>query len=425
MQHDPWNDVEARDQARWRSLAEKSLRGMSWSDVEPSRGDGWDLPVRVDSEDVAAQPQGLPARSIASPSEGQVWQVQQTLDDPKALMQALQHGVQGLRVSEAAQQAHGLGRLLDGVYLEMVVVHLDGPEATGLLRDLVERQVPAEALTGSCSLDVLRAADGERLARHVEAWGAAYPKLFTWGADAAPWLDAGATLVDVLSGVLSGLDAGITNLEREGIGFDQAVERCTVRWAVGSEVLVEVAALRALRMLWAKWLTHRHAASRPIWIDARTSTRNFVRALPEDNLLRTTAATYASVLGGADGIETLPHDYREPSATESARRYARNIQHLLREESSLHLTFDPMQGSHALEYLTNQAVERAWSQYVADVSEGGWSTLWEEGIWKERVLAGREQGRKASLFLPRDIERGNAPMPADLAAPVFYPDHEA
>jgi methylmalonyl-CoA mutase len=425
MQHASWNDFEPMNQARWRDLAEKGLRGRPWSDVQPERPDGWEVLVRVDPTDPAAQPVGLPERAIAPPGAGQPWQVQQTLDDPASLMQALQHGVQGVRISEAAQQAHGLDALLEGVYLDMVDVHLDGPEATGLLRDLVERQVPADALTGSCSRDVLRAADGERLARHVEAWGAAYPKLLTWGADAAPWLDAGASLVDALSAVLSGLDAGVAALEKEGIGFEQAVARCTVRWAVGSEVLVEVAALRALRRLWAQWLTHRHAAIRPLWIDARTSTRNFVRALPEDNLLRTTAATYASVLGGADGIETLPHDFREPHSTESARRYARNIQHLLREESSLHLTFDPMQGSHALEYLTNQVVERAWNQYVADVSEGGWSTLWEEGIWKERVLAGREQGRQAKLFLPRDIERGTEPMPVDLAAPVFYPDHEA
>lgn len=424
MEHGDWKAFQPLDYPRWRAIAERGLRGKAWEDIERERPDGWQLPARVDPDDPLAAPRGLPARAIAGPEAGQPWQLQQTLDHPAALQQALEHGVQGLRISEAAQQSHGMAALLDGVYLDMVDVHLDGPEATGLLRGLVEHGVEGALLTGSCSRDVLRSPDGEALARHVEAWGAAFPKLLTWGCDAAPWLDAGVGLVDALSAVLSGWDAGVQALEAEGVPLDATLAHGTVRWAVGSEVLIEAAALRALRMLWAKWCSHHHTAHRPLWIDARTSTRAFVRRLPEDNLLRTTAATYAAVMGGADGIETLPHNHREGAPDEAALRYARNVQHLMREESSLHLTCDPFQGSHAVEFLTNQAVDSAWSRYLQDAAQGGWARLWESGEWAKRVARGRRAGLQAPLFLPRDVERGEAPLPNAPEQAVYFADHQ-
>lgn len=412
------------DQARWSALATKGLKGKSLEDLVPARHDGRSLPLRVDPADPLAAARGLPPRAVALPESGQPWQIQQTLDAPADVLQALEHGIQGVRISESAQQDFGLDALLAGVYLDLVDVHLDGPEATGLLRDLVERQVDARTFTGSCSRDVLRAADGDRLARHVEAWGAAFPRLLTWGCDAAPWIDAGASLDHALSAVVSGWDTGVAALESAGIGFEAAVSCCTVRWAVGTEVLVEAAVLRALRQLWRRWLAHRHAADRPLWIDARTSTRTFVRALPEDNLLRTTASAYAAVLGGADGVEVLPHDFRTPAGLESARRFARNIQHLLIEEASLHAAFDPLQGSRFAEYLTNDAADRAWAQYVQDAARGGWAALWESGAWEERVRNGRTEGLQAPLFLPKDTARGSAPLPEDWKAPLFVADHQ-
>ena len=425
MEHADWTAFPPLDHPRWRAIAEKGLRGKSWEDIERPRPDGRVLPVRVDPADPLAAPRGLPDRAIGGPETGQPWQLQQTLHTPEALKQALMHGVEGIRISEAAQQAHGMRTLLDGVYLDMVDVHLDGPEATGLLRGLVEQGLSGEQLTGSCSRDVLRAPENGTLARHVEAWGAAFPRLLTWGCDAAPWIDAGVGWVDALSAVVSGWDAGIQALEAEGIGREAAMAHCTVRWAVGAEVLVEASALRALRMLWAKWCTHHHTPPRPLWIDARTSTRSFVRELPEDNLLRMTAASYAAVLGGADGIETLPHDFREGLSSDAALRYARNVQHLLREESALHLTCDPFQGSHAVEFLTNQAVDAAWSSYLRDAEAGGWPVLWESGEWSRRVERGRVAGLQAPLFLPRDVERGNAPLPANFREAVYFADHQA
>jgi hypothetical protein len=423
MEGAPWKGFEPLNQAQWKELALRGLRGTTWEELSPPRRDGWDVPIRVDPQDPLAQPVGLPDRSICPPSQGQMWQVQQTLNEPKSLMQALMHGVEGLRISEAAQQTHGLGKLLDGVYLDMVDVHLDGPEATGLLRDLVERELSPEHFTGSCSRDILQAFDAGELARHVEAWGAAFPRLLTWGCDAAPWLDAGVSLVDALSAVVSGWDAGVDALEKEGISFDLAIAQCTVRWSVGSEVLIESSALRALRMLWSKWLSHRHQPHRPLWIDARTSTRNFVLHQPEDNLLRTTVSSYAAVLGGADGIETLPHDFRLGVDSESSRRCARNIQHLLREESALHLTFDPLQGSHVSEYLTNSVVQRAWGQYLKDAESGGWLELLEGGEWHQRVARGRIEG--GTLFLPNDVQRGEDVMPENPASPIYYADLNA
>ena len=148
MEHGAWRGFEPMDQARWSALATRGLKGKSLEDLVPVRHDGRSLPLRVDPVDPLAAARGLPPRAVAPPDSGQPWQIQQSLDAPADVLQALEHGIQGVRISESAQQDFGLDALLAGVYLDLVDVHLDGPEATGLLRDLVERQVDSRTFTG-------------------------------------------------------------------------------------------------------------------------------------------------------------------------------------------------------------------------------------------------------------------------------------
>lgn len=393
-------------EAEWQEVAEKSLKGKKLSDVGSPRADGLNIPLWTRKAPAIA----LPPRSIATPEAGSPWQIQETISDPDQLMQGLLHGVSGVRISPEAFERHGLHDLLAGVHLEMIDLHLDGPEASGLLRELIaiagERNCGGGKFKGACSLDLTRkdlATDPGKVHRHVEAWGAAFPNFKTWGADAAPWLESGMNAVDALALMLLAVDAHWAELARTR-PVEDLLESAVLRWSVGTEVLVEAAALRALRVLVTMWVENCGLPAGQIWLDARTSPIRFEASKPEDNLLRTTASAYAAALGGADGIEVLPHTFRtHPNPSASARRYARNVQHLLIEESRMHQTFDPLQGSRWVGAATQQFVDSAWQKFmehrgrsVADLAEDGTLESWIQNGRKARLAEG--------MFRPHDAE---------------------
>lgn len=409
-----WKDTDGQSMfpplsyESWEGLVRKSLKGKDIDFLGHTTVEGLRMPWRSEP----GPGRVLPERHARREGEA-VWlaQIQQTFVAPESLMQGLMHGVEGVRIPEAQQREPGLLHMLDGVHLEMVAVHLDGFEATGSLRNLVAL-ADGRAISGSCTRDVMRAdIDGERLALHMEAWGAALPAFQTWGVDVAPWIDAGMTPVRALGAAFAALDDAANLLEQHGIPLAEAAKRCTIRWGVDSELMAQAALLRAIRWLWERWLVERGVAPCPVWIEARTTSLRHVWSPAEDNLLRTTAATWAACMGGADGVETLPHDHRhviaQPTlsngpAAENARRYARNISHLLREESGLHRVVDPLQGSYHVEAWSRLWEDRAWDTFLAYRSRGGWQKACDQGFVQDQLRASRADLNRSDTFLPAD-----------------------
>lgn len=425
-------------QVQWESNAVKSLKGKLLSDIQSTRFDGVAMPIW---SDVAPEHVGIPRRAISAPEAGMPWQIQQTIEQPEDVANALLHGVQGLRVSAAACARWGLEELLKGVFTEMVDIHLDGPEATGMLRALMRLQDKRSdalgariALTGACSLDVLRSdwdvSEGQsRLHRHITSWSSAFPAFRTWGADGSPWLETGMDAIDVVAWMLTGLDAQWNAWQSNGLIGEEVLQHAVLQWSVGTEVLVEAAALRALRRLWSKWLQFRGLNDVPVWIDAKTNPIRFERWKPEDNLLRCTASGYAAALGAADGMEVLPHDVLANDASSpEAKRWARNVQHLLIEESGIQSTHDPLQGSRVVEHLTQEFVNKAWDAFQELLSKG---TNRPHAWLDERIKAGRLHRLSEGMFRPSDApavegaKEGTEVVWDDLGRPLplFLVDH--
>ena len=76
-----------------------------------------------------------------------------------------------------------------------------------------------------------------------------------------------------------------------------------------------------------------------------------------------TSAAYASAIGGTDSLEIVPHDAKDKQASADGKRWARNIQHLMREEAGLNRVFDPMGGSHVVEFWTSSLIESVWDTF--------------------------------------------------------------
>jgi methylmalonyl-CoA mutase N-terminal domain/subunit len=156
---------------------------------------------------------------------------------------------------------------------------------------------------------------------------------------------------------------GIEQIERTTESLDHELAHIQFEVHVSNQILVEIAKIRALRKLWSHVLSNsslEHTCSNHCYISAITD-RNFQATTDSDNnLIRSTIQACAAVLGGANTVEVSPMESFSNEDHSNHLRWARNIQHLLAEESYLNQYSDAAMGSFSIEDLTNQLVQQAW-----------------------------------------------------------------
>ena len=136
-----------------------------------------------------------------------------------------------------------------------------------------------------------------------------------------------------------------------------------VQFSIDTNFFMEIAKLRAFRVLWKAFSKAYNAPQQPISILAETSLRSFSKLDPNVNLLRAGNAAFAAILGGADFITVHPHDVLTGS-TLISERIARNVQLVIREETKVNKIMDPSAGSYYLESLTADLVHQAWALFL-------------------------------------------------------------
>jgi methylmalonyl-CoA mutase len=181
--------------------------------------------------------------------------------------------------------------------------------------------------------------------------------------------DGGTAVQEVASAWTGGLRA-LRESESRGGSIDDAAARLRFTFAAGGEFFTVLAKLRAARGGWARIVTAcggSEAAARMV-IHARTARWEQSSLDPHTNMLRSTAAAYAAVLGGCDSLTVSPYDevFREPD--EFSRRIARNTQTILREECRADAVADPAGGSWFVENLTREIAEAAWREFQGAVA---------------------------------------------------------
>lgn len=206
-------------------------------------------------------------------------------------------------------------------------------------------------------------------------------------ADATPYLDAGASTVQALGAVLATAVAYLRAMDQAGLALDKAAAQISFRLAADSDVFLGIAQLRALRRLWSRVLEACGIDPQPAEIAVETAARAQTGCDPWVNILRGTAASFASAVGGADAVMVRPFDDAVRTPTEQARRVARNTQIILAEESHLARVADPAGGAYLFETLTAQVAEAAWAEFKAIEAEGGMAQSLRSGGFRDRVEA--------------------------------------
>lgn len=202
---------------------------------------------------------------------------------------------------------------------------------------------------------------------------------------------AGASEAQELAYLISSGVYCMRALEKAGLSPRDASSLISFTLTADANQHLTIAKFRALRQLWAKIEAEAGVAPTPAAVHAVTGRRMFTQYDPYVNTLRATMATFAAAVGGADSILALPHTAELGLADMSARRLARNLQLILREESNLHRVADPAGGSGALETLTKDLCLSAWTRFQQIENAGGIMCALAAGTIQEDLAHMQEQ----------------------------------
>ncbi len=198
------------------------------------------------------------------------------------------------------------------------------------------------------------------------------------------------TLADGLEYIRTGIKAGLD--------IDAFAPRLSFFWAIGMNHFMEIAKMRAARMLWAKMVKQfnpKSAKSMALRTHCQTSGWSLTEQDPFNNVARTCIEALAAAMGHTQSLHTNALDEAIALPTDFSARIARNTQIYLQQETNICKVVDPWAGSYYIEYLTNEIAHKAWA-LIQEVEElGGMAKAIETGIPKMRIeeAAARKQAR--------------------------------
>ncbi len=210
--------------------------------------------------------------------------------------------------------------------------------------------------------------------------------------------EAGATAdIEMAYTLADGLDYLRTGL-KTGMSVDQFAPRLSFFWAMGMNHFMEIAKMRAARMLWAKIVKKfapENLKSMALRTHSQTSGWSLTEQDPFNNITRTCIEAMAAALGHTQSLHTNALDEAIALPTDFSARIARNTQIYIQDETQICRVVDPWAGSYYVEALTKELVDRGWALIEEIESMGGMAKAIETGIPKMRIeeAAARKQAR--------------------------------
>ncbi len=231
------------------------------------------------------------------------------------------------------------------------------------------------------------------------------PGIRAVGVSTLPYHQAGASSVEELGIALASGAYYLNELIERGLSVDDAAQQIRFSFAVGPNFFMEIAKIRAARVLWAQVVKAfgGNAESQKINMHARTGLYNKTQKDPYVNMLRTTTEALSAAIAGVDSMCVGNFDEVSRVPDTFSRRISRNTQVILQEECELTAVVDPAGGSWAVEWLTNEVSEKAWDFFKTIEAKGGIAEALSSGFIQETVkktAAGNENllaSRRSSL----------------------------
>jgi methylmalonyl-CoA mutase len=224
----------------------------------------------------------------------------------------------------------------------------------------------------------------------------------TVSVDLRPYHDAGASAVQELCYGLGALSEILAQLSRRGLSLSFISSNLQVLTSCSTSYFVEIAKLRALRLL-VPQVINAYAEERgeqinfapsDLFVQAETSRRTETRYDFHMNMLRGTTAAMAATIGGCDVLSVRPYDASMRPSDAFGHRIARNVQLILREEAHFDRVADPAAGAYYIEAATDQLAQHAWAQFQELENTGGMLEGLQNGHVQDDIQTVREERRQ-------------------------------
>ncbi len=306
-----------------------------------------------------------------------------------AALKALEQGAEALlfRLYHQPSPAE-VAELLEGIRLEFISIHCalryPGQDPAELFRDLVQylrrKGHDLAAIRGSVDFDPLldwNEPPFPPLIRLLRFVGEYMPGFKVLQVNAAGFNNGPSSADSELALAIAKGAEYLQQIKERGYPAEKAALHLQFAFTVGTSYYVDIAKLRALRILWANVLKGFGIVDAPPVTIAAHSDPGTLTGDRDKNLLHLTTQALSAVTGGADQLFLSPAEGAEEKSSDFGYRMALNIQHLLRLESGMAAYADPAAGSYYLEKLTEQLVESAWERFRSVEAQGGFAVAIE------------------------------------------------
>jgi len=440
---------------QWSAAASKEVKGkdLIWETPE-----GISVKPLYTQEDVAGADPGLPGfapftRGVrASMYAGRPWTIRQyagfsTAEESNAFYRRnLAAGQKGLSVAfdlathrgydsnhprvvgdvgkagVAIDSVEDMKILFDGIPLDQMSVSMtmNGAVIPVLAFFIVageEQGVPQEKLEGTIQNDILKEfmvrntyiyppEPSMRIISDIFAYTSAkMPKFNSISISGYHMQEAGATQVQELAFTIADGMEYVKYGVASGLDIDKFAGRLSFFFAIGMNFFMEVAKLRAARVLWHRVMTQLGAQderSKMLRTHCQTSGVSLTEQDPYNNVIRTTIEAMAAMLGGTQSLHTNALDEAIALPTDFSARIARNTQIVLQEETGMTRVVDPLGGSYYVESLTQSLVDKAWEIIQRVEAEGGMAKAVAAG-WPKAMIEEAAAARQARVDRGEDV----------------------
>ena len=295
--------------------------------------------------------------------------------------------------------------LFDGIPLNEMSVSMtmNGavlPILAGYIVAGLEQGVKLEELSGTIQNDILK----EFMVRNtyiyppepsmrivadiIEYTAQKMPKFNSISISGYHMQEAGATAVQELAFTIADGREYVKAALAKGLLVDEFAPRLSFFFAIGMNFFMEIAKLRAARLLWARTMAEfnpKKPMSSALRTHCQTSGVSLTEKDPYNNVIRTTIEAMAAVLGGTQSLHTNALDEAIALPTDFSARIARNTQLIIQHESGVNRVVDPLGGSYYIESLTNSLAEHAWNLMQEVDKMGGMTKAIEAGFPKQKI----------------------------------------
>ncbi len=312
--------------------------------------------------------------------------------------------------------------LFDGIALDKVSVSMtmNGavlPVLAGYIVAAEEQGVAQEQLSGTIQNDILK----EFMVRNtyiyppepsmrivadiIEYTAKKMPKFNSISISGYHMQEAGANQALELAFTLADGKEYVKTALAKGLDIDEFAGRLSFFWAIGMNFYLEIAKMRAARLLWTK-IMQGFGAKKPKSLMLRTHCQTSGWSLteqdPYNNIVRTTVEAMAAVFGGTQSLHTNSFDEAIALPTEFSARIARNTQLILQEETHITSVVDPWAGSYMMETLTQQMADAAW-QIIEEVDAMGGMTQAVDSGWAKLKIEASAAAKQARIDRGADV----------------------